>query len=510
MDCADAHGRDGSPRRGRAGGEGRRAERQVGARRRREATAPAKAKSPPKAKSPAPAKSADKAKAPAKAAAAKPPDLSTPTKAASAFADALESGSVERLRAVTIAPPDYYEHFKQILATAAAVRKLEDAAVARFGKDGRGISAPRTKLPSGVLEDALENVDGDAAPVGPADEPEALKLRRVGRGWKVDLARTFPGIDKATDDAKARARQIERLALVAAGRVRDGKYASAREARQAIDDALAIIDAAHSNSRAEPGPAERAEAGADADADVDVDVEPRRAREDPDAPDDLIGPAVRSGFGRGPGFGGGGGDADAKDGTAVTAPEEADVVIPEDVPPAHPAPARDVVFVCDASAAMGDTFPALRGELLKAVAGLKPEQRFNVIFYQGGKAVAASDKLLAVTAANKAAVRKFVDKIKPAGARDARGALRTAMKLAPQRLLLLAGGPLRDGDALVGEVERLNPEDAVRIDTILFVANWDMDPDEHGAGVLERLAEQNAGTFKFVAAEELDTGPDAE
>jgi hypothetical protein len=120
------------------------------------------------------------------------PDLSSPKKATIAFAMGLQSGNLDQVKASSIGDESDYKLMQTVTSTMSSVHKLEDAAVARFGRE------EGKKLGAGVndnsdiarqVEESDEKVDGDSATILEKGKPDtnAVHLKKVDGGWKVDL-----------------------------------------------------------------------------------------------------------------------------------------------------------------------------------------------------------------------------------------------------------------------------------------------------------------------------------
>jgi len=120
------------------------------------------------------------------------PDLSSPKKATVAFAEGLQSGNLDQVKASSIGDDSDYKLMQTVTSTMSAVRKLHDAAVARFGPDDA------KKLAAGIsdntdigkqVEASDEKVEGDSAMILEKGKPNAnaVHLKKVNGDWKVDL-----------------------------------------------------------------------------------------------------------------------------------------------------------------------------------------------------------------------------------------------------------------------------------------------------------------------------------
>jgi hypothetical protein len=175
-------------------------------------------------------------------------DLSTPKKAATAFALALQRGDFGAVKSVTTGSESDYKLMETLSAMTAASNKVHDAAISKFGEEGRKIAAAIStgdpeKIPL-EIEASEERVSGDSALIIAKGTPEAnaVKLTKVGGEWKVDLAH-YPLKEKLVQqspmfDATAK------LFTQIAGDLSAGKYHSALEAGQDIQQRLMTLQMA--------------------------------------------------------------------------------------------------------------------------------------------------------------------------------------------------------------------------------------------------------------------------
>ena len=167
--------------------------------------------------------------------------------------------------------------------------------------------------------------------------------------------------------------------------------------------------------------------------------------------------------------------------------------------------ARDIVYVVDRSGSMLDTFDAVRKEMIRSITRLSPAQRFHVIFFATGKPKENPPRrLVPATVENKRIALKFLHEIIPEGQTDPIPALQRAfavLKAAPgskkgQLIYLLTDGEFPDNEKVLQEIRRLNAKRTVHINTIL---HWHHSPEV--MKVLQQIAKENKGTFKFVQPE---------
>jgi hypothetical protein len=159
-----------------------------------------------------------------------------------------------------------------------------------------------------------------------------------------------------------------------------------------------------------------------------------------------------------------------------------------------------VVFVCDASGSMVNKFDDLRGELRKAIVGLKPSQSFNIIFFQGDKALALDERQLLVNKPeNRAKAFAFLDSVAACKTTDPTVALDMALRQRPGLIWLLTDGDFPDNEAVHRFLAQRNTPRIAAINTIAYV-----DRGESYEQVLRRIAQDNSGVFRFVAQSDLE------
>ena len=163
-------------------------------------------------------------------------DLSTPKGAAKSFAKALENGDAESAKAASTGGDP--KAIESMAKTFGAMKKLQDAAVAKFGEEGKSVAGGPGGGKGGNMaemskkvDEATEQITGDTATLTTKDGGEPLKLKKVSGDWKVDV--TQMGGDMAKEgqpmmDAMAKA------AGETADEINAGKYKTAKEAQTAL------------------------------------------------------------------------------------------------------------------------------------------------------------------------------------------------------------------------------------------------------------------------------------
>jgi hypothetical protein len=118
------------------------------------------------------------------------PDLSTPKKAGVAFAKAVTAGDMAAVKELATGTDAEFALVKSMSDMVVSFKKLEDAAVKKFGVEA--------KLPQGMamdlvgdIETAEEKIDGDKATLTIKSKPDDKNpptFKKDGDKWKVDLS----------------------------------------------------------------------------------------------------------------------------------------------------------------------------------------------------------------------------------------------------------------------------------------------------------------------------------
>lgn len=187
---------------------------------------------------------------------------------------------------------------------------------------------------------------------------------------------------------------------------------------------------------------------------------------------------------------------------------------------------RSVVYVVDASGSMVSTFPFILAELERSARALDALQRFQVIFFKGDAAntsgrVAAPDpvnpdrqretRLIRCTPDHVRTVLAWARTVRPGGRSNPMEALRVALGLQPDAILMLSSSIAGTGEweiaaeDVLAELESLNPRDprtGRRRTAIMTVQMFEEDP----SGLLRAIGERHgpAGSgHRFIGRNEL-------
>lgn len=162
-------------------------------------------------------------------------DLSTPKSAARAFTEALDKGDAPLARAAAITDERNAAFIDVMAEFVQETRKLNEAAIARFGDSGKAVAGkePEKDLTK-YFDEAEITESGDSATITRKDEPKkALTLRRTDGVWKVDLA-TLLGDELDIENTVRMFRAMNASMREMTSEIADGKHASADAARHAL------------------------------------------------------------------------------------------------------------------------------------------------------------------------------------------------------------------------------------------------------------------------------------
>jgi len=158
--------------------------------------------------------------------------------------------------------------------------------------------------------------------------------------------------------------------------------------------------------------------------------------------------------------------------------------------------AREIVYVVDRSGSMIDTFIYVQAELRRSINALRRSQKFHVIFFNTGRPLENPPKrLVSAIEAQKEDFFEFLDTVVPSGGTKPASALRRALALEPDLIYLLSDG-IDFQPHLLRELDEWNRGRRVRIYTIAYL-------DQTGSELLEQIAREHHGEFKFVSENDL-------
>lgn len=164
------------------------------------------------------------------------PDLSTPKKAATAFARAVQRGDMAAVRTVSIGEEEDYKIIESLAHLIDAGGKLQDAAVAKFGEPGRQATQDVQSDFARHVEQGEEHIDDQTASIGGRDRQDPLRLKKAEGGWKVDLS-TF----RQREQLQSIVPKILKVMTDATAGIQSGKYKTAQEVHEALQQQVSAI-----------------------------------------------------------------------------------------------------------------------------------------------------------------------------------------------------------------------------------------------------------------------------
>jgi len=169
-----------------------------------------------------------------------------------------------------------------------------------------------------------------------------------------------------------------------------------------------------------------------------------------------------------------------------------------------PGVATSIVYVCDASGSMINTFGSLKEQLVRSIQGLKSVQGFNIVFFQDEKCVSLGEGLLFATPENKRKAFKWLDEQTTTGTTNPIPGVELAFKNRPQLIYLLTDADFPDNKAVKEAVKRLNTGKQTRINTIIFVpGDGDDEASTAFKDLMKEIAKDNGGVYAHVKETEL-------
>ncbi len=157
--------------------------------------------------------------------------------------------------------------------------------------------------------------------------------------------------------------------------------------------------------------------------------------------------------------------------------------------------ARKIVYVVDRSGSMIDTFIHVGVELRRSISALRRSQKFHVIFFNSGEPLENPPrKLVSAIGAQKKQFFSFLKDVFPEGSTHPERAMRRALSLEPDLIYFLTDGEFDAG--LIPKLDQWNSGRRVKIFTIAYF-------DPAGARLLNHIAQEHGGEFKFVSENDL-------
>lgn len=151
---------------------------------------------------------------------------------------------------------------------------------------------------------------------------------------------------------------------------------------------------------------------------------------------------------------------------------------------------KRIAFVIDRSGSMasGNRFAHARYELKRSIRALSADHFFFVFFFNEGSLPMPASTLVSATTANKERYSRWIDQQQIMGGTDPTEAMLHALSLQPETIFLMSDGIF--DIAAADRIRAANRHGCV-INTIAF-------HDPSGEVVLQRIARENGGTYRFV------------
>jgi len=156
---------------------------------------------------------------------------------------------------------------------------------------------------------------------------------------------------------------------------------------------------------------------------------------------------------------------------------------------------RKVVYVVDRSGSMNDSLQYVKNELRRSLREMAPGYQFHIVFYSSGLPLEMpARRLVSATEENKRRAFAFIDDVTAQGDTDPSEALRLAFAVKPDVIFLLTDGEF--DQVIVDQVAKANVGKKVTVHTLAFLY-------PRGEKVLQEIARQNGGTYRFVTEADL-------
>ena len=159
------------------------------------------------------------------------------------------------------------------------------------------------------------------------------------------------------------------------------------------------------------------------------------------------------------------------------------------------------VYVLDRSGSTEKVLAAAKAEILASIEKIDDVHQFQLVVYderpKAFNPAGPNGQLAFGTDANRAEVKRFLDRIEAGGGTDHEAALLLAIHMRPDVIFLLTDGdkPLLDARQLA-RIDRVGP--GITVHTIQFGAGPQSD-----AGWMKKLAQQSGGEYRYVNTTKL-------
>ncbi|HSU67873.1 MAG TPA: hypothetical protein VLJ39_13435 [Tepidisphaeraceae bacterium] len=155
---------------------------------------------------------------------------------AKSFAEAIKAGDAPTARKYVVSSDEANNFVDAMAGVTKAKQNLTDAAVAKFGEDGKKIAGASPV--GGRSPDVAQNIDnskvdvnGDTATVT-GEKGKAVQFKKEGGQWKIDLASVADF--QQTSKLLPMFGHVSTAMNETAREIKDGKYATVQEAQQGL------------------------------------------------------------------------------------------------------------------------------------------------------------------------------------------------------------------------------------------------------------------------------------
>ncbi len=158
----------------------------------------------------------------------------SPKATAQAFAKALAAGDAATAKSLTTGNPDDGEILDALTGMIGAMKRLNQAAIAKFGPEAARLLVPRDpgEEMTKHFDEAQETIEGETATLTTKNEKTPLALKRTAGQWKVDIS-SMPDRSELVQ-ALPLFRAMAGAADVVSAEIGEGKYKSADKAQKAF------------------------------------------------------------------------------------------------------------------------------------------------------------------------------------------------------------------------------------------------------------------------------------
>lgn len=176
---------------------------------------------------------------------------------------------------------------------------------------------------------------------------------------------------------------------------------------------------------------------------------------------------------------------------------------------ARPRAAKRVVFVVDLSGSMIDKLSRVKEEVVKGVAGLRPDTTFNIVLAADEKVETFQPRPVAATPRAAADVHAYLMDVTSSGTSNMTSALELAIKGQRADLVwFITDGDMPNNDEFLRAVRAANRSGRTRINAVA-ATNGPIEKDDTSTSfvrVLSQLASENGGTCFDLTGQVVDPG----